>query len=467
MSFAQIAQALPPHSEEAEMALLAGMLYNNKSFDSVADFLRPEHFAVRVHAIVFDCAAKLIQAGREANPITINLALGSDADYTAAGGIKYLMSLYASPIPPSNVGDYGHSVHDLWLRRELMGVGADLAAAAASPDGDQTASAILEGTERRLHDLGESRTDEGPVSIADAMAGYMRQVERVHQAQGKIVGVPSGLTDLDRLLRGFAPEDLVYLAGRPSMGKTALGMDIAGGAERAGHRVLVFSLEMSKEALIGREVAKLIGIPADQQLKGPLTDYELERIVLAAQDVQQARIVIDARQELTLPQIRMRARRVKRRGGLGLVVIDHVGLIQPTDRRESRVNQISEISRGLKALAKELQVPVLALSQLNRAVEGRDDKRPSLHDLRDSGGLEQDADVVMLLYREAYYVEKQKPSESDAAKYADWQDKMTKCANLAEVLIAKHRNGPVGKVELCFDGPKTKFSGLARYGAER
>jgi replicative DNA helicase len=478
---------IPPHNYEAEQALLGAILANNRVFDKVNEFLRAEHFADAVHGRIYDAAGKLIQRGQIANFLTLRNLFDQDPGLIEAGGAKYLARLENAVVTIINAEDYGHIIHDLFLRRELINLGEEVVNDAFVHDIDVPAIEQLESAEQKLYQLAETgQTDGGLRALTDAMSSAIRIAEQAYKRDSHVTGVTTGLDELDRRLGGLHNSDLVILAGRPSMGKTALATNIAFNAAKAyreerdelgnvkileGAKVAFFSLEMSAEQLATRILSEQTGISSDRIRRGEVRESDFPKFVAAAQELSRLPFFIDDTPAMTVPTLRTRARRLKRQHGLGLIVIDYLQLMRPTlsARSDNRVQEISEITRSLKAVAKELEVPVLALSQLSRAVEQREDKRPQLADLRESGSIEQDADVVMFIFREQYYHEraepKQREDENDE-KFNDrierWQERGARIHNTADVIIAKQRHGPVGTATLFFEGEVTKFGNLAR-----
>jgi len=471
---------IPPHNYEAEMALLGAILANNLTFDKVNEFLRPDHFADALHGRIYEAAGKLIERGQIANALTLKSLFDQDPALLEHGGAQYLARLAASVVTIINAEDYGRAIHDLHLRRQLIDLGEVMVNTAHDHDLDLPATGQIETAEEKLFRLAETGdTENGLRPLTEALTGAINMAEAAVKREGHVTGVTTGLVDLDKKLGGLQPSDLVILAGRPSMGKTALATNIAFNAALAhklapenGGRVAFFSLEMSAEQLATRILAEQTGISSDRIRRGEISrDDDFSRLVIAAQDLQTLPMHIDDTPGLSVPAMRTLARRLKRRQGLGLIVVDYLQLMRSPAglRSENRVQEVSEITRGLKAIAKELEVPVLALSQLSRAVEQRDDKRPQLADLRESGSIEQDADVVMFIFREQYYHERGEPKQRDdessekfAERHSRWLERGERVHNVAEVNIAKQRHGPIGTVELYFDGMVTKFGNLSR-----
>lgn len=473
-----------PHNEEVEQALLGALLVNNRALEKVSEFLRPEHFYNPVHGRIFEAITKFVERGQDASPITLKNFFEKDQDLAHVGGGQYLSDLASHVISVVNVEDYGRVVYELHLRRALISLGEDVVNDAYDHDVDQNAQDQIEQTEKRLFDLATAGDYKGGfVSFNESLTRAIQQAEIAYQREGLVTGVTTGLVDIDKKLGGLQKSDLLILAGRPSMGKSALATNMGMNAARTylqsggkeGAVVGLFSLEMSAEQLAGRILADLSGVPSDKIRRGEVKDTDFHKFVEASQQMSQAPLFIDDTAALTLSAIRTRSRRLKRQHNLGLIIIDYLQLIQGSGRggQESRVQEVSEITRGLKALAKELDVPVLALSQLSRAVESRDNKRPQLSDLRESGSIEQDADIVMFVYREEYYLEREQPasrpeeaSDKFASRHDDWLKRMEESHNVAECIIAKQRHGPIGTVKLHFEGEFTRFSDLANYTVE-
>jgi replicative DNA helicase len=466
-----------PHNIEAEQALLAAMLINNASADKVSGFLRPEHFFEPVHGRIYEAAIKLMERGQIATPVTLKAYFENDAALEEVGGAQYLAKLAAAAVTVINAEDYGRTIHDLNLRRELIQIGEDMVNTAFDPSVDESATAQIEISEQHLFHLAQEGEHEGGFQpFTRSLTQAIEMVEAAYKRDGRLTGVPMGLRDLDAKLGGLHRSDLVVLAGRPSMGKTALATNIAFHAARThlrakkeagesapgdGAMVGFFSLEMSAEQLATRVLSEEAGIPSEKLRRGQLSNDDFLKVVTVSQELEQIPLYIDDTPALTIAALRTRARRLKRTHGLGLVVVDYLQLLRPAtrNRQDNRVQEISEITQGLKALAKELDLPVLALSQLSRAVEQREDKRPQLADLRESGAIEQDADVVMFVFREEYYLERRKPAE-DSKDFEEWMAKMERAHNVADVIIGKQRHGPTGMVKLQFEGATTKFRDL-------
>jgi replicative DNA helicase len=478
---------VPPHNFEAEMALLGAILTNNRAYDRVSEFLRPEHFADSRHGRIYEVAGRLIDHGQIADPVTLKNYFEQDGDLNEIGGTQYLARLAASVVTIINAEDYGHTIHDRHLRRELITLGGDVVNRAYEVELETTATDQIEIAEDALYQLAtHGHTEGGFVGFGEALTEAVKMAEIAYKRDSHVAGVSTGLRDLDTKLGGLHPSDLVILAGRPSMGKSALATMIGFNAARAGRAawmkksdddddrnvVALFSLEMSSEELATRLLSQEARVPSHQIRRGDIKDEDFVNFATVSQELSRVPLFIDDTPALSVSTLRSRSRRLKRQQkGLGLIIVDYLQLLRASlnTRPENRVQEISDITRSLKALAKELEVPVLALSQLSRAVEQRDDKRPQLADLRESGSIEQDADVVMFIYRDQYYHERAEPKrkeDEDEAKFQDrhqrWIEHGEEIHGVAEVHIAKQRHGPIGKVDLAFDPSLTRFGDLAR-----
>ncbi|MEQ1577424.1 MAG: replicative DNA helicase [Hyphomicrobium sp.] len=469
-----------PHNIEAEQALLGAVLINNESLDRVSAFLDPEHFYDPLHAQIYEIASKLIQAGKQATPVTLKTFFENaepiDAHMTVP---QYLGRLAASATTIINAHDYGQTIYDLAIRRQLIVVGEDLVNVAYDSPVDQPPELQIQEAEGRLYQLAErGKYGQGFQSFGDALTNAINMANSAYQRAGHLSGLATGLSDLDNKMGGLQPSDLIVLAGRPSMGKTALATNIAyniaknykcerqsDGTDKVidGAIVGFFSLEMSAEQLATRILSEQAEIGSEKIRRGMILEPEFRKLVEVSQEMARIPLYIDQTGGITVAQLAARARKLKRQKGLGLLIVDYLQLLSGSSKNANanRVQEITEITTGLKALAKELAVPIIALSQLSRAVEQRDDKRPQLSDLRESGSIEQDADVVMFVFREEYYVERTKPSEG-TAEFNDWQMKMMSVSGKGEVIIGKQRHGPVGSVQLAFEAQFTRFSNLAR-----
>jgi replicative DNA helicase len=468
-----------PHNIEAEQALLGAILVNNEAFYRVSDFLLPDHFYDPLHRKIFEIAASLVRGGKIATPITLKTFLGPDQDIGGLTIAQYLTRLATEATTIINAGDYGQTVYDLALRRSLIQVGEELVNTAYDAPVDLAPGEQIEEAERRLFALAETgRYDGGFSRFSDALKEAIDMASAAYQRDGHLSGLATGLDDLDRVMGGLQPSDLVILAGRPGMGKTSLATNIAfniaknyrfemqpDGTPKTmdGGSVGFFSLEMSAEQLATRVVAEQANVPSYKIRRGDLSEEEFSRLVMASQDMQAVPLYIDDTGGLAIAQLTARARRLKRQRGLDLIIVDYIQLLSGSAKKgnENRVQEITEITTGLKALAKELNVPIIGLSQLSRQVESRDDKRPQLSDLRESGSIEQDADVVMFVFREEYYVKNKMPKEG-TEEFFKWQAEMESLAGVAEIIIGKQRHGPTGTVKVQFDADVTRFGNLAR-----
>src|SRR6266436_4879070 len=477
----------PPHNFEAEQALLGSILINNAAYHRAAEFLKGEHFADPSHGKLFDSMARLIERGQIVSAITLKTYVEHDEEMKEAGGAAYLSRLAAASVHVIDAGQFGRQVHDLYLLRQLVDLGQDVVNSAFKPTLEDTAIEQIEIAEKKLYDLASiGQTEGGFKPFRASLTEAISAAEAAHKRIGQLSGVGTGLFQLDQLLGGLHKSDLIILAGRPSMGKSSLATNIGFNAAKAyreehgedgkpkvadGAVVGFFSLEMSAEQLATRMISEQAAIPSEKIRKGELISSDFDRVLSVSHELEHLNFFIDDTPALSIAALRTRARRLKRTHGLGLLIIDYLQLLSPSgkSRQENRVQEVSEITRGLKTLAKELDVPVLALSQLSRAVEQREDKRPQLSDLRDSGSIEQDSDVVIFIFREEYYLgrsePKQREDENDE-KFNDrhdrWKERCDKVYNVAEVHIAKQRHGPIGMVELFFDGRVTKFANLVR-----
>ncbi len=487
---AQAQLRVPPHNAEIEAALLGAILTNNRAYERVGDFLQADHFYEPVHGRIFDAACKLMEQGQIASPLTLKYFFENDEALAAVGGSQYLFDLAASVVTVINAGDYGKTIHDLFLRRQLIALGEDVVNDAYEPDIDTPAGGQIETAEQRLYDLANTgELERSVIPLGEAANLAVQSAEEAFRRDSHVVGVTTGLKDLDQKLGGLHSSDLIILAGRPSMGKTALATNIAFNAAKSfkestdengrthteGGHVVFFSLEMAAEQLASRILSEQAELSSDAIRRGDISSDEFNNLVVASQKIHKLPLYIDDTPALTISGLRTRARRLKRQQKLHMIIIDYLQLLHPAPgrRSENRVQEISEITRGLKTLAKELEVPVLALSQLSRQVENRDDKRPQLSDLRESGSIEQDADVVMFIFREEYYLEKGEPiqgleeaQDKFLGRMENYAQRLEQVRNTASVIIAKQRHGPVGTIDLYFDGKYTRFGDLDRQHSE-
>src|ERR1700678_3878689 len=469
-----------PHNIEAEQSLLGAILVNNDAFYRVSDFLEPKHFFEPLHRTIFDTSGSRIGRGKVATRVTLKPFLPADTDIGGMTVSQYLARLAAEATTIINAQDYGRTVYELSLRRDLIRIGEEMVNVAFDAPVDFAPRAQIEDAERRLYELAESgRYDGGFQRFAQAMKVALDMAANAYQRDGKLSGVATGLRDLDSKMGGLQRSDLIVLAGRPGMGKTALATNIAYNVARA-HRAEVqadgtmksvnggivgfFSCEMSAEQLATRILAEQTSIASSSIRRGGISEMDFEKIRNYSIELQSLPLYVDETGGLSISQLTARARRLKRQKGLDLIVVDYIQLLQGSGKRsDNRVQEVTEITTSLKALAKELNVPIIALSQLSRQVESRDDKRPQLSDLRESGSIEQDADVVIFVYREEYYLANKEP-RIGTPEYEKWQLDMSLVHGKAEVIIGKQRHGPTGTVELSFEGQFPRFSDLANEG---
>jgi len=466
-----------PSNVESEQAVLGALLINNGALEHIGDQLRPEHFYEPLHGRIFEAIQKFHAKGQIANPVTLKHYFDQDEALTDIGGGAYLAKLAASAITVINIADYSTMIYDLALKRQLVDIGEGIVNTAYLHKVDVPAVTQIEEAEQKLFNLSAEGTgDRGFRSIKHSIVGAINQAEHAFKHQG-LVGLGTRLNDLDKLLGGLQRSDLLILAGRPSMGKTALAVNMAYNAcleliEDGRKKGLTgkdigsvgfFSLEMSAEQLSTRMLSSASELNSSKITNGRITSEDFAKLVRVSQEMAALPFFIDDTPALSIAGLRSRARRLKRQHNMKLLVVDYLQLLRGSTSlaQNNRVQEVSEITQGLKAIAKELDVPVVALSQLSRAVEQREDKRPQLSDLRESGSIEQDSDIVMFIYREEYYLSRSEPSMDDDKKYGKWQDDMNRVMNIAEVIVAKHRNGPIGNVKLRFDSNLTQFSNLA------
>lgn len=466
-----------PHNIEAEQSLLGAILVNNDAFYRVSDFLEPKHYFEPLHQTIYETAGSLIRMGKIATPVTLKTFLPADTDVGGMTIGQYLARLAAEATTIINAQDYGRTIYDLALRRDLIGIGEDMVNVAYDAPVDFAPRAQIEDAERRLYELAESgRYDGGFQKFSQALAVAVDLAAKAFQRDGKLSGISTGMRDLDTKMGGLQHSDLIIVAGRPGMGKTSLATNIAYNVARAyvpelqadgttkaanGGVIGFFSCEMSADQLATRIVAERTGVPSSHIRRGGISEADFEKIREVSIELQSLPFYVDATGGLSIAQLMARARRLKRQKGLDLLVIDYIQLLSGSGKRsDNRVQEITEITTSLKALAKELNVPVIALSQLSRQVESRDDKRPQLSDLRESGSIEQDADVVLFVYREEYYLAMKEPRPG-TPEHEKWQLDMSLAHGKAEVIIGKQRHGPTGTVDLAFEASVTRFGDLA------
>ncbi len=467
-----------PSNIEAEQAVLGAILVNNEALDRLSVFLTVEHFYDPVHARVFEVAQRRIQNGQVVSPVTLRAAFEKDAGMAELGGPIYLLHLADAAVNVFNVLDYGRIVYEMAIRRHLIELGEEIADRAGDFTDDSVSSDHITEAEQRLYSLAEKgRIEGGFKNFGRVVTDAVEVANAAYQRDGMLAGLSTGLRDMDTKLGGLHRSDLIILAGRPSMGKTALATNVAFNVAKAfregpddagqtktldGGVVGFFSLEMSAEQLATRILAEQCEISSEKIRRGELDEGQFRKFVEVARVLETKPLYIDDTPALTIGQLAARSRRLKRQSGLDLLVVDYLQLLNGDGRAsDNRVNEISQITRGLKAIAKELDIPVIALSQLSRRVEDRDDKRPQLSDLRESGSIEQDADVVMFVYREEYYLSRTEPREG-TQEHIEWQEAMSQVHAVAEVVIGKQRHGPIGTEKLHFDAQYTRFGDLAR-----
>jgi replicative DNA helicase len=456
---------------------LGAILVNNEAFYRVSDFLLPEHFYEPVHREIYEIAGKIIRAGKAATPITVKTYLPDQltSDMTMQ---QYLGRLGAEATTVINASDYGQTIYDLAIRRALIQIGEEMTSVAYEADVEMTAPKQIEEAEKSLFDLAEKGQYQGGFQpFNEALTDAIRMAGEAYQRDGRLSGIATGLVDLDRQMGGLQKSDLIIIAGRPGMAKTSLATTIGFHVARSwkgevtpdGHRKTVdggqvgfFSLEMSAEQLATRILSAQAEISSADIRRGNIHESQFSRLVDVSNMLSTVPLYIDDTGGLSISQLAARARRLKRQKGLDLIIIDYIQLLSGSSKRasENRVQEITEITTTLKALAKELDVPIIALSQLSRQVESRDDKRPQLSDLRESGSIEQDADVVTFIYREEYYLKNKEPREG-TPEHLTWMNEMEQVHGRAEVIIGKQRHGPTGTVQLSFEGQYTRFGNLA------
>ena len=453
-----------PKNVEAEQTILGSILANNEIFDEITDQLDENYFFDPIHQKIYKIISNLISKGLLANPVTIKNFFNSKDELIEIGGIDYLIKLTKVSTTKNQIKYYSQLLSDLYIRRQLINISEETLEESKNKDLEISGTNILENTERKLFEIAErGEFRRSFVTFRDALKETIDMATAAYKNDQGIVGVPSGLSDLDDRLGGLHKQDLLIIAGRPSMGKTALATNIAFNASLNIKKkdlktsVAFFSLEMSSEQLSTRILAEQSRIKSNDIRRGKINQDDFERFIEASKNLETLPLHIDDTPAITISALSNRARRLKRKEGLDLIVIDYIQLMKSSGyRNEGRVLEIAEITQGLKALAKELDVPVLALSQLSRQVEQREDKKPQLSDLRESGSIEQDADVVMFVFREQYYLEKQEPKPG-TAEHVEWQERMSQIHNEAEIIIGKQRHGPTGVIKLEFESAFTKF----------
>ncbi len=467
-SNANISRSIPINVG-AEQSLLGAILSNNLALEKVEDFLEPKHFSSKINSIIFDTLKRFITNNQIADITTIKVFLENNEDFVANGGMKYLLEIAENSVSIINAKQYGELIYDLYLRRELIDVGTELVNKSYSDFQEENSNSIIEKVELELFNLtNDGEKQRGPKIFTDVLSDTLDYAEKAFKKSSDVAVLKTALSDLDKKIGGLHKSDLIIIAGRPSMGKTAFATNIASNIcmdklnLKKKNNVLFFSLEMSSEQLATRLLSEMSKIPSEKIRTGSISKMDFENLLKSSEKIKNLSLFIDDSPALTLSAIRSRSRRLKRKDGLDLIIIDYLQLISSESRNlnDNRVKEISEITRGLKAIAKELNIPVIALSQLSRKVEDREEKRPQLADLRESGSIEQDADLVVFLYREEYYLARTEPPEG-TEKHITWTDKMEKIHNIAEIIVAKNRHGPISRIKLHFNASNTKFSDLA------
>jgi replicative DNA helicase len=461
-----------PSNLEAEQALLGSILVNNDIIDEVSTIVNSSIFYDPAHVKIYEVIQSLNNKGMIANPITLKNFFEKDNMLDEVGNTEYLVKLTRFSGSAKQAVDYAKIIHEMYLRRELIQISDKLSVDTLNANSqEQNAENIIVGTEKSLYDLAERGSfSQSFLKFNEALDQTIEMATLAMKSDQGVVGVPTGLTDLDEKLGGLHKSDLIILAGRPGMGKTALATNIAYHASQnilsrqEKSSIAFFSLEMSSEQLSTRILSEQARIKSDDIRRGKVTENEINRYIETSRNIYNLPLYIDETPAITISTLANRARRIKRLNGLSLIVVDYIQLMRAPSsnyRGDNRVQEVSEITQGLKALAKELKVPVLALSQLSRAVESRDDKKPQLSDLRESGSIEQDADVVMFVYREAYYLENKQP-KLGSIEHAEWQSKMNDVNGLADIILGKQRHGPTGTIKVEFEGIYTKFKDLSK-----
>ncbi|MFL2889466.1 MAG: replicative DNA helicase [Pelagibacteraceae bacterium] len=458
-----------PSNLEAEQALIGSVLVNNDIIDEISNIVNSSKFFDPVHKKIYEVIENLNNKGMIANPITLKNYFENDNGLKEVGGVDYLIKLTRFSSSIKQAIDYAKVMHEMYIRRELLNISENITNDSKDEELEKTGENIIEDAEQSLFNLAErGKFSQSYVKFNTALDQTIEMATLAMKNDQGIIGVPTGLTDLDEKLGGLHKSDLIIIAGRPSMGKTALATNIAYHAAKTLHEksekssVAFFSLEMSSEQLSTRILSEQAKIKSHDIRRGKASEEELNRYIETSKNIYDLPLYIDETPAITISTLSNRARRIKRLFGLNLIVVDYIQLMRTSSKRyDGRVQEISEITQGLKALAKELSVPVLALSQLSRAVEQRDDKLPQLSDLRESGSIEQDADVVMFVYREEYYLEKKQP-KLGSIEHAEWQSKMNDVNGLADIIIGKQRHGPIGNIHVEFEGIYTKFKDLTK-----
>lgn len=473
-------ERIHPSNDLAEQMLLGAILVNNEHYNKISDFIQAEHFYVQIHQKIYESISILIERGMVANHITLKNYFDNNDELLKFKGSDYLAKITSFGTSIINVVDYGKTIIDLALKRKLIEIGENVVNEAFANNIKTTANDQLEAAEQELFHLAQYGNEGrgGFVHLKDNLIASLNKIQSAFKHKESVTGVSSGYVDLDSLIGGFQDSDLIILAGRPSMGKTAIVVNMALNACKFLQKkfndikdkedlktpsVGVFSLEMSGDQIATRLISMISGISSSKLRSGHIVEEDFTKVVAANKELYQLPFFIDDTPALSISALRTRARRLKRKHNLGLLIVDYLQLVKGSAKSSeaNRVQEVSEITQGLKAIAKELNIPVIALSQLSRAVEQREDKKPLLSDLRESGSIEQDADIVMFIYREDYYLMRKQPKEN-TSEHEKWQIEMDQVMNLTELIIAKQRNGPIGSVKLHFDSKTTSFSNFSQ-----
>lgn len=458
-----------PANFEAEQLLIGSILVNNHILNQFSDFLLPIHFSEEIHQKIYQAILNIIDRGMSVSLVTMIGAMHNDTIFAEIGGREYLVRLMTMSVGVINSYEYAKIIYDLYLKRDLINIGTELVNATYDATIEDDAQKLIENVESRLFNLATfGNSDKSFTHLGESISGSITRINNIMKNPSHVTGISTGLTDLNRKLFGFHDSDLLILAGRPSMGKTSFALNLAMNAAldlKKNHKegplpsVGFFSLEMSSEQLSTRLLSMYSEIDLTMLRSGYIDSSDYSKLRKKAEELSSIPIFIDDTGALTISAIRTRARRLKRKNNMSILFIDYLQLINTVSKRDNRSVEVSEITQALKALAKELNIPIIALSQLSRAVESRDDKRPMLSDLRESGAIEQDSDIVMFIYREEYYLSRKQP-ERGSKKYEEWLAQMDKANNLAEIIMAKHRHGPIATVRLYYDAQHSKFSDL-------
>jgi len=465
-----------PQNLEAEQSLLGSILFDNKILEDLPTNFNSQYFFDPLHAKIYDACISLTDVSRLADPLTLKNYLNDNNLNKDIDIEKYLLDLREGVLSLSKAKFYAEEIKNCYIRRSLIRIADDLIDKSINPKIEVTPDQEISETEEKLYNLAEKdKINSGPIDFKSVLTSATNQINEAFTRKGKLSGVDTGFSGLNRQLGGLNKSDLIVLAGRPAMGKTALATNIGFNAAKSNtsgnDSILIFSLEMSAEQLAQRILAEQTTIDSHKLRNGDINEKEFAKLVATQNDIYNLPFFIDDTPAISVGQIASRARRLKRTSGLGLIIIDYIQLIQGSKASEAqgRVQEVSNITRGLKTIAKELNVPILALSQLSRAVEQREDKRPILADLRESGSIEQDADVVMFVYREEYYLDKSEPTqkenenqESFNERFTKWQDRRNSAEGKAEIIISKQRHGPTGIIQVQFEAKYTRFMDLAQ-----